>query len=291
MRASSSTARCCWSRVRRSRFGIRRREPADVASRALHPPAGDDEPPDAVVRRVRPVRLPPIAGRGAAARRFPHHQRHGAIARRQSGHDGVLGRRSAGTRIRDDPRDHDDDVVVGARHDLDHNAVRPRPQHRRRGARRAVEHLLDTAQAAPAIARAAELSEAQSGGQPDSVHRTGVEDAAADEGRRLRRAGLRRADLADHRRRAGARFRTAEIRRARLGRSRQSRGARPDARQRQQLGGGGQFLDAGRRAARPPAERHGRCDRPDGARGRIRQSRRRLAQRLAGPSQGDRDGL
>ena len=49
-----------------------------------------------------------------------------------------------------------------------------------------------------------------------------------------------------------------------VGRSRRSRGARPDARQCQQRGRRRQFLDAGRRAARPPAERHGRCDRPDG---------------------------
>ena len=85
-------------------------------------------------------------------------------------------------------------------------------------------------------------------------------------GRRLRRAGVRRADLADHRRRAGAGVRPAEIRGARRRRSRHGRGARPDARQRQQRRGGGQFLDAGRRAARRTAERHRRRDRPDAAR-------------------------
>ena len=57
---------------------------------------------------------------------------------------------------------------------------------------------------------------------------------------------------------------------------------------RQQRGRRGEFLDAGRRLARQAPERHRRRDRADGARRRIRRSRRRLAQRLAGQDEGNR---
>ena len=135
---------------------------------------------------------------------FPTISVYGGPARREPRHHGLLGRRAAGARVRHHPRHHHDDFVAPRSARPNRHAVRPRPQHRRRRARRAVEHFGDPAQTAAAASRAAELPEAQPGRQPDPVHRADFQDAAADDGRRLRRAGLRRADLAAHRRRAGA---------------------------------------------------------------------------------------
>ena len=82
----------------RGRQGRRRASPPrgrpDEPARTLHPPAGDDQPADAVVHRVRPVRLQATAGFGAAARRFPDHRGQRLAARREPRHDGL--RRSPG---------------------------------------------------------------------------------------------------------------------------------------------------------------------------------------------------
>ena len=140
-------------------------------SETLHPPAGDDDAADAVVHHIRHFRLPAIAGLGAAARRFSDHPGLRPIARRQRRYDGVLGRGSARALLRDDPRHHDDDLVVEPRAHQYRHAVRPRSQYRRRRAGRAVEYFSDFAQVAAAIARSAEFSEGQPRRQPDSVHR------------------------------------------------------------------------------------------------------------------------
>ena len=47
----------------------------------LHPPSGDDDAADAGLRHLRHVRLPPAAGGGDPARRFPDHRRLGRSCR------------------------------------------------------------------------------------------------------------------------------------------------------------------------------------------------------------------
>ncbi len=142
-----------------------------------------------------------------------------------------------------------DDLVVVAGDDADRHAVRSRPQHRRRRARRAVQHLREPAQAAADPAVPAELPEGQSRRQPDPVHRARLQHAAALQGRRLRRAGVRRADLADRRRQPGSGVRRSRNSRCSVAVDPDAAAARgPDARKRRRGGRGGQFLDAGRRA-------------------------------------------
>ena len=88
-------------------------------------------------RLRRAARLFATAGLAAAAGRLPDHLGAGEHAGREPGHDGDLGRRAARAPSRPDRRRQRDDVAEHARLDPHHAAVRPRPRHRRRGARRA----------------------------------------------------------------------------------------------------------------------------------------------------------
>ena len=84
------------------------------------------------------ARLHPAAGVAAAAGRFPDDL---GVRRSMPGASpdtmATLGRRAARAPSRPDRRRHRDDLDELARHDAHHAAVRPRPRHRRRGARRA----------------------------------------------------------------------------------------------------------------------------------------------------------
>ena len=94
--------------------------------------AADGRPP---VHRHR--RLSEFAGRAAAASRFSDAASLRATPRRQSGDDGLRGGATARDAIRADFRRLADDLGLHARFDRDHAAVRPQPQYRRRGERRA----------------------------------------------------------------------------------------------------------------------------------------------------------
>src|SRR6185437_16783497 len=58
----------------------RRRTALHDAARTLHPSSGDDDAVDAGLRRVRPVRLSPVAGGGPAPGRFSDDLRHRPVA-------------------------------------------------------------------------------------------------------------------------------------------------------------------------------------------------------------------
>ena len=77
-----------------------------------------------------------LPGLAAAAGRFSDHLGSGQHAGREPRHDGDLGRRAARASPRPDRRRQRDDVAEHAGLDPHHAAVRPRPRHRRRGARR-----------------------------------------------------------------------------------------------------------------------------------------------------------
>ena len=96
-----------------------------------------------------------------------------------------------------DPRRDADDIDERARHDPDHRAIRPPPQHRRRGAGRPDGDQCRRRPAAEEPAVPADLSEGQSGRLADPVLRPDLGHAAADRGRRLCREYPGAADLAD----------------------------------------------------------------------------------------------
>ena len=122
-----------------ARRRARRRRPDHGAQhlRAVHSASDRDVAADGrpAVRRHR--RLSEPAGGAAAAGRFPDAAGLRAASRRQSGNHGLRGGATARDAIRADFRRLADDLGQHARLDRDHAAVRPQPQHRRRGERRA----------------------------------------------------------------------------------------------------------------------------------------------------------
>ena len=78
------------------------------------------------------VAYPQLAGRAAAAGRFPDAASFRATSRRQPGNHGLLGGAAARDAIRADLRRLADDLGEHARLDGDHAAVRSQPQYRRR---------------------------------------------------------------------------------------------------------------------------------------------------------------
>ncbi len=117
---------------RRARPGIPPHEPAGN----LHPPAGRDHAADAGHRARRRRCLLPAAGRSAAPGRLPHHLRPGPVARREPGGDGEQRGDAVGAASGPDRRRHRNDLLQQRGFDAHHAPVRPRPRHRRRGARR-----------------------------------------------------------------------------------------------------------------------------------------------------------
>ena len=233
-----------------------------------------------IVFGVFAYRLLPVAALPAVD--FPTIQITAHVPGRQPGNHGGLGRVADRAAAVDDLRHLVDDLVVVARLDPDHHPVRPRPQHRRRLARRA-DRARDGA--APAAGRnddPAVLPQGQSGRLPGAVRQHALRHHAAVGGRRLRRNGAGAADLAIAGRRAGAGLWRAEIRRARAGRSGRGGGAQHLARRHPHRGGQGQFQHAGRRRCRARAKRNAAGHRRNAARGRLPRRGRGLPQRRAG---------
>ena len=162
-----------------------------------------------------------------------------------------------------------DELVLVARPDADHHPVRPRPQYRRRRARRADRADDRRQEPADRDDDAAELPQGQSRRFPGALSEHAFRHAAAVGDRRVRRDRAGAADLADARRRPGAGLWRAEIRRARPGRSGRGGGAQYCARRRRQRRRQGQFLDAGRHADWQEPQRDAARHRRDRARRRI----------------------
>ena len=129
--------------------------------RTVHPPAHRDVAGDDGAAGLRRGRLHAAAGRGPARRRLSDDHGLGVPARRQPGHHGHLGGDAARAAVRRHPRPGGDDVVERARQHLDHAAVRPRPQHRRRRDRRADRDQRRRRPAAQGPADAADLPQGQ----------------------------------------------------------------------------------------------------------------------------------
>ncbi len=172
--------------------------------------------------------------------------------------DGGLGCDPAGAAVRHHRRDQLDDLGQLARQHPDHPAIRPRPRHRRRRARRAVRPDHRRPPAARRNDHAAELPQGQSGRLARAVHRTDVDVATALYRQRIWRHGHRAADFLAAWRCPGQHFRLAEIRRPRPGRSEGAGGRRSDL--------GRCAAGAGRRehqqAARLIERRHAVADAP-----------------------------
>ena len=103
----------------------------------VHPQAGRHHAVGYWPAADRHRRLPLPAGGEHADHRVPDHPRVGEPARRRSGDHGGDGRRAAGAPPRRDRRRHRDHLDQFARQHQHHDPVRPQPQDRRRGARRA----------------------------------------------------------------------------------------------------------------------------------------------------------
>ena len=175
------------------------------------------------------ARVPDAAGGAAAAGRVPGHPGPGPAARGEPGDDGLLGGHAARAPVRAHRRRHRDDVDQPARGHDDRAAVRPRPEHRRRRARRAGRHQRRPQPAAAQPAEQPELSQDQPGrrAHPDPGH-----DLRRAAGRaRVRRRRLDRGPeaLAGGGRGSGVRRRRRAPGGARPGRSQSSRAARDRA--------------------------------------------------------------
>ena len=133
LRAASPSASAPGRRSAR----CRRRRREQPLLRAVHPSAGRDHAADHRHCAGRPARLHPTAGVAAAAGRFSQHLGFGHHAGGEPRHDGEFGRRAARAPSRPDRRRQRDDLDEFARLDPHSAAIRPRPRHRRRGARRA----------------------------------------------------------------------------------------------------------------------------------------------------------
>ena len=169
-----------------------------------------------------------------------------------------------------------------ARQHLDRAAVRPQPEHRRRGARRAVGDLLGDAPPAGRAADAAQLPQGQPGRLRDPVPGAQLVAGAAVRHRRLRQPRHPAAHLDPAGHGPGADLRHPEICRARARRPRPARGARPHAARAAERHRRGQLDQAARRDRRPAPERDPRRHRPDQQGGRLHAGDRRLPERRAG---------
>ena len=168
----------------------------------------------------RPVRVRPAAGGGAAAHRFPGHQRLGLPARRLARHHGESRWRPPSSSSSRPSRASPPSAppTRRARTSIVHR-VRPRPRHRRGRGRRAIRDLAHPAPAARRHGGRAELSQGQSRRPADPAAGAAQRRDGAVAARRLRPAGDVAAPVDRRRRRPGQRVRQPEIRRAHPGRS------------------------------------------------------------------------
>ena len=173
-------------------------------------------------------------------------------------------------------------------HHADHRPVRPRPQHRRRGARRADRAFGGGEKPAGRNDHAAELPQGQSGRLPGALRQHALRHHAVVGGRRLRRNGAGAEHFADARHRPGAGLWRAEIRRPRAGRSGGRGRAQHFARRRPQCRRRDQFQRAGRHVAGRAADGDAARHRRHAPRVRLPQRGGGLSQRRAGQAQPDR---
>ena len=104
----------------------------------LHPPAHRDDAPDRRDRALRRDRLPPLSRCLRCRRSNSRRSTSARASRAQSRRPWPSRRDAARAPARPHRRRHRDDLVVPPQgYDEHHAAVRPRPQHRRRGPRRA----------------------------------------------------------------------------------------------------------------------------------------------------------
>ena len=214
---------------------------------------------------------------------FPTIQVTGAAAGRQPRDDGGVGRLDPRAPVLDHRRRDDDDLDRLARQHLDRPAVRPQPEHRRRGARRAVGDLLgDAPPAAPSCRRRPASARSIRPTTPilflalkSSQVRLSDVDAFANRAilpRISTLPGIAQVLI----------FGTPEICRARARQPRPARGARPDPAGAAERHRRGQLDQAARRDRRPAPERDPRRHRPDQQGGRLHAGDRGLAERRAG---------
>src|SRR5947207_683279 len=102
--------------------------------RAVRPPPCDDRAGHDGHSHLRPDRLPATAGQRVAQRRLPDDPGQREPAGREPRHDGFRGGDTARKAILDHRRHRFDDLGLDFRPIDHHDAVRARPQHRRRGA-------------------------------------------------------------------------------------------------------------------------------------------------------------
>ena len=223
------------------------------------------------------------AGGGLAQCRFPDNRRVGQLSRRQPRHDGLGGGDAARTAIRRDPGARPDDLDQRRRVDVDHAAIRPGAQYRRRRGDVLTAINAATRRLAQGPAQSADLSKNQPG-RPAGADLRGAFRRPADlQGRRLRLHDPG-AEAFDRARAFGRSriVRPAALRDARPGRSRRARGARPRPRGCAQRAGGDPINRPKGVLDRRAADLHARHQRPAVQRGAFHERHRRLPQRRAG---------
>ena len=222
---------------------------------------------------------------------FPTIQVHGAAARREPGHDGLRGRDAAREAVLDDRRhrlddldlDRADSTTITLQFSLDRNID---------AAAQDVQSAIAAARALAALDDADAADAAQ--GQPGRLRRScnialTSDDAAAVDGRRVRREPARAAHLDDQRRRAGAGLRLAEIRGAHPARSRMRwpRAASRSPTSSRRSATANVNLPTGTLYGARRGD-FGAGDRPADERRGVRAADRRLPQRRAGAADRDR---
>ena len=174
---------------------------------ALHPQADRHDPVHRCDRPVWDRGLPGPAGFAAAPGGFPDDLGRGVPAGGEPRDHGLVGRDAARARLRPDRGRQRDDGPEHPRPDQRHPAVRPQPQHRRRGPRRRGGHQRGPQQPALRPSGESDLQEGQPGGRPDHDHSAHLGHPAAAGPLRRGLHGAAAAPLADPGRRAGLRRR------------------------------------------------------------------------------------
>ena len=165
-----------------------RRPTAHAYLRSLHSPPGRHlavEPGAAAGRRRG---LCTASGLVIAGGGVSHHQRAGAVARRQPGNSRLRHRDATGASVRPHRRRHTDDLVEHARRQQYHAAVRSQSQYRWRRARRAGSHQRGARAASRESAAEPTFLQIQPGGRADhdpGAHLRPVEPAGDLRCRRL----------------------------------------------------------------------------------------------------------
>ena len=166
--------------------------------------------------------------------------------------------------------------------DQHHAAIQSDAEHRRRRAGCAGGDRGDASRTAAGDAESAVVSQSQSRGSADSLHRTQLDHDADFAGRRVRRDVPRRAHLDGQRRRAGAGVRIAKVRGADSARSQGTRDTRHRHRRGLDRDSECQRRYADRHAVRPSPGVHGRHQGAVDQRGGVPVFDCRLSKRFAG---------